>query len=148
MNEIAIRQCNQDDIDNIIGMESRWAQEGITYGLVPSEREQLQGYIGPYFLVAEAKGITVGFIYGSIKVSEEWAIMNEGQRYLRIDGIYVSPEFRNRGIGGALLNRLIETAEGDGIQRSLVYSATRELDVILRFYRRHGFKSWYVQMFR
>ena len=61
--------------------------------------------------------------------------------------MYVKPGLRDQGIGGRLLNRLIEAAQDAGIKRFRVYSATRDVDEILKFYRQHGFKSWYVEMF-
>lgn len=33
------------------------------------------------------------------------------------------------------------------MERFRVYSATKDVDRILAFYRRHGFKSWYTEMF-
>jgi len=60
----------------------------------------------------------------------------------------VTAEHRSSGIGGMLLDGLLEAARRNGVERSLVYSATRDLEKVLRFYRRHGFKNWYVRMYR
>jgi hypothetical protein len=32
--------------------------------------------------------------------------------------------------------------------RFVVATVTKDMDKILNFYRRHGFKPWYVQMFK
>ena len=58
------------------------------------------------------------------------------------------PGFRHRHIGGALLEKLFAVAEHHRIQRFLVSSVSKEMDKILIFYRSHGFKPWYVQMFK
>lgn len=148
MNNVLIRRCADNDIDDVRRMQMQWAEEDITYGFVPSCREDLTNRLGSYFFVAEVDGCLVGFIYGSLRVSEGLAVLPAGQQYLQIDDIYVKPEFRDKGIGGRLLESLFQTAQHNGISRFLVYSATKDLDKILKFYRSHGFESWYVQMFK
>jgi ribosomal protein S18 acetylase RimI-like enzyme len=60
----------------------------------------------------------------------------------------VQPGFRNQNIGGKLIERLLEIAGQAGIQRFLVATVTKDMDKILNFYRSHGFKPWYVQLFK
>ena len=73
--------------------------------------------------------------------------MSEGERYIQIEELYVQPGFRNRGLGSQLLRSLLRAARARGAERFKVYSAAKDMDRILAFYRRHGFKSWYVEMF-
>ena len=51
-------------------------------------------------------------------------------------------EYRGAGIGGELLNRLVEAGREIGVQRFKVYSASRYLYGAMRFYRCHGFESY------
>ena len=148
MSKPHIRKCTPGDIDEVCRMQTEWAEENITYGFVPSSREVLINRLGPYFFVADVEGRIVGFVYGTVHVSEGLAVIPAGQQHLEIDDIYVEPEFRGRRIGGMLLDRLVQAAEQNGVRRFLVYSATKDMDEILRFYRGHGFKPWYVQMFK
>lgn len=148
MNNVVVRKGDYNDIDAICGMQKQWLEEDITYGFVPNSREELIKRVGPYFLVADVDRCIVGFVLASIHVSKGSAVIPAGQQYLEIDDIYVRPEFRNSGIGGKVLDRLIHTAQHHGIERFMVYSATKDLDKILGFYRKHGFKSWCIQMFR
>ena len=75
-------------------------------------------------------------------------MLHVGETYFEVDAIYVMTEQRNKGIGGLLLNGLLEVARRNGIERSRVHSATKDLAKILRFYQTHGFKQWYVQLYR
>ena len=81
-------------------------------------------------------------------VSEGLAVIPAQQRYFEVEDIYVRPEFRSRGIGGLLLGDLLRVAKEDGIERLSVYTATKDVDRVLRFYRDHGFESWFVRLFR
>ena len=148
MNDVVIRECKSADIEKVMELDRAWAAEDSTYGYVAESAEGLTERLGPYFLVAEVQGFIVGFAYGSVHVSEGMAVLPAGQTYFEVDAVYVTTEYRNNGIGGMLLNDLLEAARHNGIERSLVYSATKDLDRILRFYRRHGFKNWYVRMYR
>lgn len=47
-----------------------------------------------------------------------------------------------------MVDKLLEAAEGNGITRSVVYSATKQWQKIIGFYEKHGFKKWFVQMYR
>ena len=148
MNNVVIRECISADIEKVMELDSSWAAEDSTYGYVAESVEGFADRLGPYFLVAEVQGSVVGFAYGSVHVSEGMAVLPAGQMYFEVDAIYIATEHRNSGIGGMLLNGLLEVAQRNRIERSLVYSATKDLDRILRFYRRHGFKNWYVRMYR
>lgn len=115
---------------------------------MPESQEQVKAALSPYLLVAEADGKVVGFISGSIHSSEGMVFVPEGESYLEIDNLYISPEFRRQGIGGGLIDQLSAQARQQGIVYALLYSAARDIRSVLRFYERHNFQSWYIQMFR
>ena len=148
METVYIRACTAHDIDVVCDMQERWAEENITYGFSPANRVDLAERLGSYFSVAEISDEIVGFCYGSAHVSEDLAIFPPGEQYLEVDDIYVIPEFRNRDVGSALLKALVHTAQENGVQRFLVYSATKDFQRIVSFYQDHGFRPWCVMMFR
>jgi ribosomal protein S18 acetylase RimI-like enzyme len=148
MNDVMIRECTNADIEKVMELDRQWAAEDSTYGYVSESTEGFADRLGTYFLVAEVQDSVVGFAYGSVHVSEGMAVLSAGQTYFEVDAIYVANEHRNSGIGSMLLNELLEAARHNGIERSLIYSATKDLDKILRFYRIHGFKNWYIRMYR
>lgn len=71
-----------------------------------------------------------------------------GERYLEVDDLYVHPSMRGREIGGKLLEDLMQVAREHGLRKALVYSAIKDIRRIMNFYEAHGFRSWFVQMFR
>lgn len=67
-------------------------------------------------------------------------------------GIFVAPEFRNRGVGGALVGHFVETMRAEGRTTLLVDSgipgSQREDHPYARFARKHGFTLANVEVHR
>lgn len=147
MNNFRIRKCTSNDVEAVRNMQIEWAEANITYGFVPSTNDDLLSKLGDYFLVAEMDETVIGFVYGSVQTSEDLAVIPAGDQYFEIDDIYVKPGLRHLGFGGMLLDSLLNEVKANGIHRFLLYSASKDIDGIINFYRKHGFNSWYVQMF-
>lgn len=145
---IIIKECLPDQIEQVLELQSIWAKEQITIGFVPATREYLLDKLGALFIVASDNGRVVGFAYATAHISKDMAVISDGQRYAEIDDIYVLAEYRSRNIGGRLLDKLIEASKQEGLEHFYVYSASKDTDNILSFYRKHGFKSWCVQLYR
>ena len=151
MSKIVIRACHPNDIEEILQLDRHWEQENIAHNFIFISREEFIACLErfpEYFLIAESGGHIVGYINGSVQTGKKVAVIPEQESYLEIDNIYVKPEFRNKGIGGKLMKRLLETAAQNGIQRFFVSSDSKEMDKVLNFYRGYGFKLWYIQMFK
>jgi ribosomal protein S18 acetylase RimI-like enzyme len=151
MKKILIRECTHRDLDSIFQLDQLWDEEGVAYVFTYGSREDFIAdfeRFQEYFLVAESEGQIVGYINGSIRVNEEVEVLPQQETYLEIENIYVKPEYRNRRVGGELLERLLEVAERNGIQRFFVSTVTKDMDRILKFYRSYGFKPWYVELFK
>ncbi len=143
-----IREATSTDIPGIHLFQQQWEQEGITHGFVSDDTAGIQAKLGPYFLVAMVDGELAGFISGEMGVSDGLAIVGAGERYLEIADLYVAPAMRGMGIGGALVERLLEVARQKGLRKALVYTSTKDIHRMLAFYEDHGFGSWYVRMYR
>jgi len=143
-----IRQANDADIPAICRMQQEWFNEDCVYGFVPSNSELLQHALGLYFLVAENQNDLVGFISGAVHLSNGLAVIPNGKTYVEIDDLYVSPKFRQLGIGSQLVEHFLAKAKSQDITYALLYSASKEIQSVIQFYERHGFQSWYIQMFR
>ncbi|WP_369125268.1 GNAT family N-acetyltransferase [Alicyclobacillus fastidiosus] len=100
-----------------------------------------------YFFVADKDGQIVGYIFATTHVSEGTAVP-QGKKFLEIDEVYVHPDYRTDGIGHKLVDHLLAEARSHGITRSVVYSASKQWDKIVGFYEKHGFKMWFVQMYK
>ena len=152
MEQVRIRACTPNDIDSVLALERQWEQEEIAYGdFNPMSREAYVAILErfpDYFLVAESDGQLVGYIHGSVQRDKSVEVIPAQEPYVAIEDIYVQPDFRDRDIGGALLERIFEVALRQGIQRFIVGTLSKETDKILRFYRSHGFTPWRIQFFK
>lgn len=146
--QVQIRQANEADLPAIYRMQQEWFEEDSVYGFVPANSEQLQHALGQYFFVAENQNDMVGFISGGVHLSDGLAVIPNGKTYVEIDDLYVSPQFRQLGIGSQLIEHFLAQAKSRDITYALLYSATKEIRTVLQFYERHGFQSWCIQMFR
>ncbi|WP_180964145.1 GNAT family N-acetyltransferase [Haloimpatiens massiliensis] len=147
MNNLIIRECVYKDLDYIIALQQQWAKEEITYGFVAADKDYLESKLGKYFFVAELNKRIVGFVYGTVHKSQNMAVMDNGQFYIEIDDIYVSFENRGFNIGTILLDKILEIAKENGVKRSLIYSSTKDMESIIKFYKKHDYKTWCIQMF-
>jgi len=145
---VTLRKATEDDLAHVSKLSELWVSENIIYGLVPDSVPYLRNYIGEYFWVAEADSEIAGYTFGTVRESDGLAVIGKGETYLEIESVYVRPEYRNRNIGHQLVGKLIRTAEQNGISRALVLSASKQWQKIVGFYEKHGFKMWYVQMYR
>lgn len=143
-----IRPTLLADIEDVARLSELWAVEDITLGHVPTSAEQLRAQLGQYFWVAEDAGQIIGFAYGSVHTSEGLAVIPAGEIHLEIDEVYVHPDYRCGGIGGQLVDRLLDEAGSHGLTRFLLMSANKDWQRTVSFYQKHGFKMWYVQMHR
>ncbi|WP_035294567.1 GNAT family N-acetyltransferase [Clostridium sp. KNHs214] len=148
MNNLIIRECVYKDLDYIIALQQQWAKEDITYGFVAADKDYLESKLGKYFLVAELNKKIVGFVYGTVHKSRNMAVMDNGQLYIEIDDIYVCIDNRGFNIGTILLDKILEIAKENGVKRSLIYSSTKDMEGIIKFYKKHDYKTWCIQMFR
>jgi ribosomal protein S18 acetylase RimI-like enzyme len=144
----SIRGCLAEDVPAVVNLHETLAQEEVLYGYVAASYDELMSKIGPFFLVAEVAGQIVGYIYGSLHISDGLAVIPQGEAYFEVDELYVLAEWRDQSVGGELLDRLLDMSAAQGIERYLVYSANKDIERVLRFYQRHGFKSWCIQLYR
>lgn len=146
--KVELRKASISDCEEISRLQSQWTEENITHGYMADTVEALKDKINEFCYVAEIDGCIVGFLLASIHEAKEMAVMSDGERYIEFEDIFVCNGYRDQGVGSFLLDRALEEARAHGVERAMVYSASKDLDSIMSFYRRHGFKSWYVQMFK
>ena len=146
---VVIREATDADVGAVRRLQELWAGEGITHGFVPEDPARIKERAGvSRVLVAEADGLLVGFAAGATHVSGGTAVTPEGTPCFEVEDLYVAPDARGRGVGGLLLERLLEDAVRDGARQAVVYSASKDVRRVLKFYEGHGFSPWFVQLFR
>ncbi|MCM0650187.1 GNAT family N-acetyltransferase [Clostridium swellfunianum] len=148
MKKLIIRECSIEDLEDILLLQHQWVKEDITHGLIPVEKSYIETKLGKYFLVAESDSKIIGFVYGSIHTADNMAVIDNGQLYIEVEDIYVASDYRGTGLGSSLLDEILHIAKGNGIDRSLIYSSTKDMEGIISFYKKHNYKTWYIQMFK
>jgi ribosomal protein S18 acetylase RimI-like enzyme len=151
LESIDIRSCRHDDIDAVLTLDRAWEREAVAQIFVPISRDEFLASLAQfpaYFLVAERNHRIIGYINGTIQLATEVTIIPAHERYLQIENLYVTAEFRHQQIGGHLMERLLDTAQQQGIQHVLVSSNSKQIEKILAFYQGYGFKLWHVQLYK
>jgi ribosomal protein S18 acetylase RimI-like enzyme len=151
MEKVLIRECTHQDLESIFQLDQLWDEEGVAYVFTYGNREEFIAdfeRFQKYFFVAESDGRIIGYINGSVRVNQKVEVLPKEETYLEIENIYVRPEFRDSHVGGDLLERLLTVAEQNGIERFVVSTVTKDMDRILKFYRRYGFRPWFVELFK
>jgi GNAT superfamily N-acetyltransferase len=95
-----------------------------------------------YLLIAEDKGEIVATGYAQIQFSKE-SLEHESHAYLGF--MYVSPEYRGKGLNKKIMDRLITWSENKGINDHYleVYSGNSSA---IRAYEKLGFKPCLIEM--
>ena len=145
---LTIRECLYKDLDYIVALQQQWSKEEITYGFMPADKDHLETKLGKYFLVAELNNEIVGFVCGTVNKADNISVINNGETYIEVEDIYTAKDNRDKNIGTLLLDRVLEVAKENGVERSLIYSSTKDIDSIIKFYRKNDYKTWYIQMFK
>jgi len=125
-----------------------WEREGTTIGHAASDETYLRGFLTECFFVARDADRIVGFVCARIVENPSCAAMPTARHVLQIEELFVRPEARQRGIGSALMRAAVRRGRERGVTSCHVFTATRDTDRVLRFYRRHGFQPWGIQMYR
>lgn len=148
LKDVRIRECAEGDVAAVTGLQVAWADENITYGYTASDESAIREAMGPLFLVAERRGKIMGYAIAALRASPGLAVLSGGETFVEIDDIYVAAGERGLGIGKELLAQTLARAKERGATMAMVYSATKDIRKITRFYTRQGFETWYVQMFK
>jgi ribosomal protein S18 acetylase RimI-like enzyme len=113
---------------------------------------QLLGGGDSVLLIAETGGTAIGYGLAHVVAAADSFVLDDtwvtGARIGEIESLGVLPSHRNRGIGGRLLEGLMEELAGRGIA-DVVIGLLAGNEAALRLYRRHGFDpTWlYVSRF-
>lgn len=119
MTGILCRKANADDVPALFELIAHYAEKGI---MLPRSREALESGVDE-FVVAESEGELIGC--GALsRLSDDLA---------EIRSLGVLERFKGRGVGMALVERLVEEARRQGLSR--VMALTYEVP----FFEKNGF---------
>lgn len=114
------RNATPDDVESLHNLITGYAEKGI---MLPRSREALLRNIDT-FVVAEIDGKFVGC----------GALTRLGEDLVEIRSLGMSEEFKGYGIGGLIVERLIENAQKQGISKIMA------LTYAVSFFVRNGFE--------
>ena len=129
--DLAIRPFQPEDQSAVkalilAGLEERWGT--IDPAKNPDLDEIAVSYAGGFFRVAEMDGRIVG----------TGALVPRAEGESEIRRMSVARDLRRRGIGGAILDRLIGDAQASGCRR-IILETTSTWEDAVAFYRKRGF---------
>jgi ribosomal protein S18 acetylase RimI-like enzyme len=142
MKRIEYLEFSRKYMKNIIELENNWISENITYGLVRSYEDEISKNANDYFYIALDGEKVIGYIICEIIKRNIYNIFPKDIDYLQVNDIYVLKEYRNEKIGEKLLKIIEEKAKSKGIGHILITTATKDAEIIRRFYERNGYKIW------
>ena len=133
-------------LTELIRMSADWEEENSCYGYRKNEESDIEG--NRIFVAKDGKRI-VGYLFGRVAAAKNVrSIMPEGTDYFEVEELYVSPEYRAKGIGAELF-RFAEknvSAEADYMMLS---TATKNWKAILHFYIDEvGMDFWSARLFK
>ena len=149
MNEITFRKASLADKAILIALEQAVIEAERPYnkalkssGASYYDLEQLLTAADSYLVVAEINAQVVGTGYAQIRVSKQ-SLVHERHGYLGF--MFVSPQFRGRGINNKLINLLLEWSRQQGV--SDIYLDVYEgNEAAVRAYEKVGFVKSLVEM--
>lgn len=137
---VLIRDADEDDREGIMRLLGRWLDEGMAAN--PARpRPTIEYRKHSHLLVALEGGTIVGFVSADLIIGDgSDAEIPKGGKYLQLDDIYVLPERRGKGIGGALLEALVGRGRKEGVAKSVLEIESLDQDRAVRFYSAHGYR--------
>lgn len=129
----------------MLALSRAWAEENITYGYLANGQRELEGY---RCWVAEVDGAVVGYAAGQMETADrDSSIQRAGEPWFELEELYVERAFRNRGLGGRLLDHVEAALRGEGVKRLMLTGANRDQGSLARFYLRRGMTMYSFRAF-
>lgn len=137
---ISLRDATEADFDDITAIYAHNVLHGTgTFALEPPQREEMLASfytikaMGLPYLVAENGDEIAGYAYASPFRTRP------GYRYSIEDSVYLAPQQTGRGIGKALLNKLIELCTARGLYSMIAVIGDGENGASIGVHRACGF---------
>jgi GNAT superfamily N-acetyltransferase len=145
---IEVRRATPADIETVIGLVEleigryrEWAPAWSPPGLTPELRERLSPLYADseraWILLALAGDEAVGVVSLSVVTGADAREPPPGAVYLW--QMFVRRDWQGSGLGGALLDRVLDEARGRGYERMILWAAAGAAQA-RRFYEREGFE--------
>ena len=138
--DVTIRSANSDDLDAIANIYAHHVRTGVaTFELdapdVPELRRRFDAVkvVGLPFLTAVLDGEVAGYAYCT-----PWKT-RPAYRHTVEDSVYLAPHAVGRGVGGRLLDRLLDDCGRAGIREIIAVIVDTDGEASLALHRSRGF---------
>ena len=148
---VTYKQFENCYVKAIANLQKQWESEAITYGFIADSEDDILAYNRDYFYVALDDETVVGYVTGEVKTNGKDNYMNvflANTKYLRVNDLYIAPDYRNKNIGAELLNVVEQKAKNNRVKHIFLSSATMDAESVRRFYEKNGFKIWTTTFFK
>lgn len=141
--EIKIRMAVKDDVEKIIAIEAECFPP-VEAASEESIKKRFETF-GENFIVAEKDGELIGFVNGCTTDKPELpdelyhncSLHKADGDYQTVFGLDVIPQYRNMGIAGKLLEKMIELSETRG-KKGIILTCK---DHLIHYYEKFGFEN-------
>lgn len=146
-NLISIRLASEKDKLEVVELSKEWEKENSTYGFRADELEYINENM---CFVAHIDDTVIGYLFGKVFESKQMkSIMPEGTPYFELEEIYVTPKYRNYGVGSMLFDYLENILRNERITQLVLSTATKDYESIFNFYIKHkGMSFWSARLFK
>jgi len=131
---LTIRLLTERDLDRLVRMDERWTGRNRSLWYERKLRRALQETDIRISLGADADGVLVGALLGSLLYGE----FGQPEPVAQVDTILVDGAFAGRGVATALLDQLLRNLSALGIERVRTEVGWEEHE-LSRFLARRGF---------
>ena len=143
--EYILSKLNNGKIDEVVKLSKKWEDESITYGLTAGDAgdfEKLSVWTCTY------NEQIIAYLSGSKQFSENMCVFPPSTDYFEIEELYVSPEWRNKGIGTDLFRFVEQEIAKQNIKYIMLSSASINYQKIIEFYTQMGMNVWTMMFFK
>ena len=132
--------------DILLKMSADWAAENSCRGYYPNELSDIQD--NRIFLAMDGE-TPVGYLLGKLCRSERNStVMAADTPYFEVEELYIVPQRRSQGLGGALFRHAEEQVKQEA-EYILLSTATKNWKAILHFYIEElGMEFWSARLFK
>jgi GNAT superfamily N-acetyltransferase len=143
VDDVAVRPAKDDELAAVAGLRWRWAQENQSEPIT-SYDEFVRRFVAWARENAHSHRCMV-VVRGDVVVGMAWLALVQRVPSARcldrvsgdVQSVYIVPEERDGGLGGRLIDTLLDLAHELGLERVTVHSSVRAIPA----YTRHGFAS-------
>ena len=141
-----IRTATTNDLSGIAELEQEWpeSRHGATVHAVSLNYESYPAATPSSPLRTRRSSPSLR----APRTNDGSCIYTQGDRIIEVLDLFVTRNWRGKGVGQALLTAIEVQAKKDQYTKLIVYSSVRDIDGVLAFYRASGFTSWSMQLFK